>query len=107
MTGKQQIYNWLLETEYPVYFSRPETGYEFPCIVYSLSSAEVESTVKGEVGKITRTFDIDVYAVDSEDATDISDEVIETLEGRANLTFIADIPDDDVSHLSLRFTYVN
>lgn len=106
---KDTIYNLLSTLEYNVYNRRPQIIAELPTILYTLGSQDNFYNLDKEIAYGDRIFDIDIYATNSVEATEIVEDIEGVLSDAGFLVqFVAEIPEEDeVVHLNLQARYLS
>ena len=104
---KSQIYTILKKVTNNVYQAMPEVNVVYPCIIYSISGNEPQYTVDQELEYQIVEAKIDIYDKTSKGTgTLLVILVNEMLDNGYRMTYCADIPNEDSSHISTLFSTI-
>lgn len=104
---KRDIYTILSEVTSNVYQARPELAVEYPCMIFYISSNVPSYVLEKKIGYQEIEVTIDIYAKTSKESGSLLNSLVaKMLENNYRMVFNADVPNDEVSHITTRFNLV-
>ena len=107
IVAKKETYELLQELGYDVYHIRPDVIESVPCLIYHMALNESEVDIKNEIGRQEQTYEIDVWALNSSQATEILIELDALLRQNGYIPVNQlDVPDEKYSHVNCRYKLI-